>query len=100
MTNLSQFHPPLHRRYNWFLVARQWRIVRKAKLLLLALLVGVIVRLGEGWMNEYLAHTDTAHTHLSLKADVFRLANFGAQGWTRDDWTEGTVDFKLRREKK
>lgn len=97
MTNIPQFRPHFLRRYNWFLVARQWRIMRKVKLTLLALLIGISVHLGEGWMNEYIAHTATEHAHLSLQADVFRLANFGAPGWARDDWTEGTVALEVRK---
>lgn len=67
--------------------------MRKAKLLTVAILVGLIMYAGEGWLIELNRRLEEEHAHQSLIGDVFKLSNLGAI--TQTDIREGTVDFQL-----
>lgn len=89
---------PYHRRYNWFLVCRDYRIIRKVKLLALALLVGLVVYFGEWLMHEMIGRLDAEHANASLKADILYVASFGSV--TQTDYIEGTVNYETRKPRK
>lgn len=97
MTNLSKLHLPRWKQYNWHLVFKQWHIAFKAKLVLIALLVGLVVYACEGWLVELNRRLSAEQAHSSLTADVFRLANLGAM--TATDYREGTTDIQVRKPK-
>jgi len=48
-------------------------------------------------MDAERSTAEVLSAHFLLKADVYRLVNFGAPGTTTTDWIEGTEkDFELR----
>lgn len=86
---------PIYRRYNWQLVAREYR--RTIWFAVAAVIAALFVFV---WL-QYLGADDSRLAaelaHKSLVLDVHRLATFGAPGYTVTDWREGTTDLKVRR---
>lgn len=88
---------PLHKRYIFHPrigINAGWRIQRKCWMLAVAGVIALSLYLADGWLSETLRRMDVEAAHISLKADVFRLANFGAPGWT---WSGDTTDPQVRK---
>ena len=69
---------------------------RALNLVLIALLVGVIVEVGQYAMEQTIAKLDVEHKLVSLQKDVMFVKRFGAPGTTKTDHIEGTTDLKVR----
>lgn len=83
MTNIV-----FYRRYNWHLVWRQHR--QKFWLVILCILTGLMLKVGESWLLELNARLTSENAHLSLISDVWRLTHFGSPGTTAIDYAEHT----------
>ena len=97
MTNLNHMRLPHHKTYNWCIVFRQGRVAPKARLVVVAVMIELMLCAGKGWLTEINNRIAAEQAHISLKADVLRLANFGRL--TMTDYREGTTDIQVRRPK-
>lgn len=66
--------------------------------MLIGLATGAIIAVGEAWLEEKNNRLSSEGAHLSLIGDVWRLAHFGAPGYTFTDREESTTGaIKLKR---
>ena len=86
--NIAKMTLPHHRRYN--IRAVWWRAhKRHALLVVYALLLGVMIEVGEAYLVELNNRLASEGAHLSLIGDVWRLTHFGSPG-TLTDYQEHT----------
>lgn len=86
---------PHHRRYQWQFVYRSWR---RALLMLLGTgILAFLIYMAEMLLLEQNQRLSSELNHKSLIVDVHRLSTFGAPGYVKNDWTEGSTKVYLRR---
>ena len=64
---------------------------------MVALVIAFLVFMGILFLFEQNERLASELNHKSLIVDVHRLATFGAPGYVKNDWTESTVDAKVRK---
>lgn len=88
---------PFYRRRNWRMT---WRTYRPLVLFaLFGAVVFLIAFLTLRYLEEHTALLSAELAHRSLILDVQRLSHFGAEGYTRTDWTEGTTSVQISLDK-
>lgn len=86
---------PIHKRINWKLWLREHK--RTFFLIYIALTVGMFIALVNHILAYYELVEDGRLIHSSYVLEQKQLANIGAPGYVRTDWTDGTVDLQVRR---
>ena len=86
---------PHHRKYQWQFIWKEWRVA--IYLSVIATSVAFLVFMGFLFLIEQNDRLSAENAHKSLIADVHKLATFGAPGYVKNDWTEGTVNVQVRK---
>ena len=93
------YNLPHHRRYNWRII---WDDVRFSAIVIVTALaalclIAIIEDLSDRNLAESDARREAEQAHAALVADAVRVAQIGAPGYTKTDWTECTTDVQLRK---
>ena len=94
-----RYNLPHHRRRNWLMV---WDNVKFSVIVIVIALaalclIAIIEDLSDRNLAESDARREAEQAHAALVADVVRIAQIGAPGYTKTDWTEGTTEVILRK---
>ena len=94
-----RYNLPYHRRRNWLMVwdDLKFSVIVMAIALAVLCAIAIIEDLSDKNLAESDARREAEQAHAALVADVVRVAQIGAPGYTKTDWTEGTTDVQLRK---
>lgn len=98
-TKLPSLHPIkrhiwTHHRLGYF---ADWRMARKARLVMIAIILCIMLVLTDNWLNEMLLRLDAEAAHRDLIFSAWKDYTFGML--TRTDYIEGTQDLQVRKPK-
>ena len=85
----------IYRRYNLFLIWREYR--RAVWLSVAAVVVGFFVLVGIGYATTHNALLDAKLYSGVQDLCGYKVSTLGAPGYTRTDWVEGTTNLEVRK---